>query len=176
MGRSVCLIFVLSIPYSSGLVSAEVMPSIDKFQVCLPTIWQTPKAVTSASSVCRKTWKSFDQNHYRNHLKRIISVYNDGENVERGPGDKKYDRCCAENKVSFLSPVHFRYGSVLTDINPLVWDLDLSVDHGVADRHDEGGQQVLKHQTSVDIRNGGGPRWPALKREKNGTIQILTIR
>ena len=51
---------------------------------------------------------------------------------------------------------------MLGGVNPFVRDLDLPVDHGVADHHYEGGHQVLEEETGVHIHQAGGPWGPAL--------------
>ena len=61
-------------------------------------------------------------------------------------------------------------------VNPFVRDLDLLVDHGVADHHYEGGHQVLEEQAGVHIHQAGGPWGPALiiKMRKDDTLGICT--
>ena len=50
--------------------------------------------------------------------------------------------------------------------NICVCDLDLPVNHGVADHHNEGGQQILEQQAGVHIRQARRPNWPALMMSK----------
>ena len=85
------------------------------------------------------------------HLKWVFCVDNDIEDVKRGPRDKKYNRYRGKNIVCSLSPVHLPQGRLLSGSNSFVRDLDLPVDHGVADHHYDGGHQVLEEETAVHI-------------------------